>query len=103
MSENMPRYQVRDPQGNVYGPAEAATLRDWVRQGRIIAGMHIADQLTRLVLLPLHFQRHGQVIQQAGIIRPKGQGLLQQFLGMPSILVTDGFPAPLGQYPDALR
>ena len=44
MSENTPRYQVRDPQGNIYGPADAPTLRDWVQQGRIVAGMHIADQ-----------------------------------------------------------
>ena len=36
------KYLVRDPQGNVYGPAEIAALRQWVQQGRIIAGMHIA-------------------------------------------------------------
>jgi len=36
-------YQVRDPQGNVYGPATGSMLRDWVSQGRIVAGMHIAD------------------------------------------------------------
>jgi len=36
-------YQVRDPQGNVYGPATGSMLRDWVGQGRIVAGMHIAD------------------------------------------------------------
>lgn len=43
MSDNT-RYQVRDPQGNIYGPADAAALREWVQQGRIVAGMHIADQ-----------------------------------------------------------
>ena len=43
MSENVPqKYLVRDPQGNVYGPADVASLRQWVQQGRIIAGMHIA-------------------------------------------------------------
>jgi len=47
MSENpMPSYLVRDPQGNVYGPADVGTLRQWVSQGRIIAGMHIAARET---------------------------------------------------------
>ena len=48
MSEVPPQmYLVRDPQGNVYGPADAATLREWVGQGRIVAGMHIAPRETR--------------------------------------------------------
>src|SRR6187401_218745 len=48
MSEvESPKYLVRDPQGNVYGPADIATLRDWVGQGRIVAGMHIAPRETR--------------------------------------------------------
>ena len=47
MSENSAQqYLVRDPQGNVYGPADIATLREWVRQGRIVAGMHIAPKET---------------------------------------------------------
>jgi len=48
MSEVQPQmYLVRDPQGNVYGPADAGTLREWVGQGRIVAGMHIAPRETR--------------------------------------------------------
>ena len=48
MSEvESPKYLVRDPQGNVYGPADIATLRDWLGQGRIVAGMHIAPRETR--------------------------------------------------------
>jgi hypothetical protein len=46
-SELPQKYLVRDPQGNVYGPADAAMLRDWVAQGRIVPGMHIAPQETR--------------------------------------------------------
>ena len=41
------RYLIRDPQGNVYGPADAAMLRAWVREGRIIPGMGVAPQETR--------------------------------------------------------
>jgi hypothetical protein len=33
---------VRDPRGNIYGPADAETLRAWVADGRIVAGMQIA-------------------------------------------------------------
>ena len=48
MSEGVSgRYLVRDPQGNVYGPADAQMLRAWVAQGRIVAGMAIAAQETR--------------------------------------------------------
>ncbi|HVT80514.1 MAG TPA: hypothetical protein VHM90_07650 [Phycisphaerae bacterium] len=48
MAENSnQKYLIRDPQGNVYGPADAALLRDWVGQGRIVAGMFIADRETR--------------------------------------------------------
>jgi hypothetical protein len=47
MAENSgQQYLVRDPQGNVYGPADAALLREWVAQGRIVAGMHIAPRET---------------------------------------------------------
>jgi hypothetical protein len=47
MAENSgQQYLVRDPDGNVYGPAEAALLREWVQQGRIVAGMHIAPRET---------------------------------------------------------
>jgi len=41
------KYLIRDAQGNVYGPADAALLRDWVGQGRIVAGMFIAERETR--------------------------------------------------------
>lgn len=48
MSEIPPqKYLIRDAQGNVYGPADAALLRDWVAQGRIVAGMFIAERETR--------------------------------------------------------
>jgi hypothetical protein len=40
------QFVVRDPQGNVYGPANPSTLRQWVGEGRIIAGMHIAPRDT---------------------------------------------------------
>jgi hypothetical protein len=39
-------YLVRDPQGNVYGPAAARLLREWAAQGRIVPGMHIAPKET---------------------------------------------------------
>jgi hypothetical protein len=39
-------YRVRDPQGNIYGPADMSTLRQWVGQGRIVAGMSIAEEGT---------------------------------------------------------
>jgi Domain of unknown function (DUF4190) len=35
------QYSVRDSYGNTYGPASAELLRQWVREGRIIAGMTI--------------------------------------------------------------
>jgi len=41
-----PAFSIRDAQGNIYGPADAAMLRDWVAQGRIVAGMHIAERGT---------------------------------------------------------
>jgi hypothetical protein len=40
------QYNVRDSQGNVYGPATADMLRQWVREGRIVAGMSIAPEGT---------------------------------------------------------
>jgi len=46
MSNPMAQYMVKDPQGNVYGPASVATLRDWITEGRIIATMQIAPQGT---------------------------------------------------------
>jgi hypothetical protein len=41
------KYLVRDAQGNVYGPADNMMLRQWVLEGRIVAGMWIAPQETR--------------------------------------------------------
>src|SRR4029079_14218239 len=41
------KYLIRDPQGNVYGPADGALLREWVAQGRIVPGMGIAARETR--------------------------------------------------------
>ncbi|HVX84088.1 MAG TPA: hypothetical protein VH253_04665 [Phycisphaerae bacterium] len=38
------QYNVRDGQGNVYGPATVEMLRQWVREGRIAAGMAIAPE-----------------------------------------------------------
>ncbi|HVS73070.1 MAG TPA: DUF4190 domain-containing protein [Phycisphaerae bacterium] len=43
MSEPV-QYNVRDGQGNVYGPATVEMLRQWVREGRIVAGMAIAPE-----------------------------------------------------------
>lgn len=37
-------YLVRDAQGNIYGPAPLAVLRQWVHENRIAAGMEIAPQ-----------------------------------------------------------
>ena len=47
MSEPTPQYLIRDPQGNVYGPADEAMLRQWVQQGRIVPGMEVALRETR--------------------------------------------------------
>jgi hypothetical protein len=38
------QYMVRDPQGNVYGPANMETLKQWVREGRITAAMQLAPE-----------------------------------------------------------
>ncbi len=50
------QYNVRDSQGNVYGPATADMLRQWVKEGRIVAGMSIApegtDQWTEVSVHP---------------------------------------------------
>jgi hypothetical protein len=47
MSDSTLQYLVRDSQGNVYGPADEGMLREWVQQGRITAGMHVAPRETR--------------------------------------------------------
>ncbi len=47
MEDSAQKYLIRDAQGNVYGPADAALLREWVGQGRIVAGMFIAERETR--------------------------------------------------------
>jgi hypothetical protein len=49
MSENtfVQKYLVKDTQGNIYGPADSGMLRQWVLEGRIVAGMWIAEQETR--------------------------------------------------------
>jgi hypothetical protein len=36
------QYSVRDSYGNIYGPAPAALLRQWVGEGRIVPGMLIS-------------------------------------------------------------
>lgn len=41
MSQSV-QYMVRDAQGQEYGPADIATLRQWVRERRILAAMQIA-------------------------------------------------------------
>jgi hypothetical protein len=47
MAENSTQqYLVRDPQGNVYGPADEGLLRAWAAQGRIVPGMHVAAKET---------------------------------------------------------
>jgi hypothetical protein len=38
------RYTVRDQYGNLYGPANAEMLRQWVAEGRIVAGMTISTE-----------------------------------------------------------
>jgi hypothetical protein len=45
-TDDSQKYLVRDPQGNVYGPADVAVLEQWIMQGRIVAGMHIAPRET---------------------------------------------------------
>jgi hypothetical protein len=47
VSEPSPKYLVRDQEGHVYGPADEALLREWVQEGRIVAGMAIAPRETR--------------------------------------------------------
>ena len=36
------QYLVRDQQGNSFGPADMQMLRQWVKEGRIVAGMSIS-------------------------------------------------------------
>ena len=38
------QYMVRDPQGSVYGPAPMDLIGQWVREGRITAGMQLAPE-----------------------------------------------------------
>jgi hypothetical protein len=45
-TDDSQKYMVRDPQGNVYGPADVNLLAQWVVQGRIIPGMYIAPRET---------------------------------------------------------
>jgi hypothetical protein len=45
-TDDSQKYLVRDPQGNVYGPADVDLLAQWVLQGRIIPGMYIAPRET---------------------------------------------------------
>jgi len=40
------KFIVRDPQGNIFGPADADMLRRWVTEGRIVPGMAIAPRDT---------------------------------------------------------
>jgi hypothetical protein len=40
------QYSVRDSYGNIYGPASIELLRQWIGEGRIIAGMQIAPEGT---------------------------------------------------------
>ena len=40
------QYTIRDNFGNLYGPASIELLRQWIREGRIVAGMLIAPEGT---------------------------------------------------------
>ena len=40
------KFIVRDPQGNIFGPADVDMLRRWVTEGRIVPGMAIAPRNT---------------------------------------------------------
>ena len=37
-------FRVRDAQGNIYGPADADTIRQWIREGRIVPGMNVLQE-----------------------------------------------------------
>lgn len=37
-------FNVKDPQGNIYGPADLPTLRQWIKEGRILGTMEIAPE-----------------------------------------------------------
>ena len=39
-------FNVKDPQGNIYGPADIPTLRQWIKEGRILGTMQIAPEGT---------------------------------------------------------
>jgi len=41
------QYQIKDPQGGVYGPATLATIEGWIREGRISAAMQLAPENTQ--------------------------------------------------------
>ena len=40
------QYTVRDNFGNIYGPASIELVRQWIKEGRIVAGMLIAPEGT---------------------------------------------------------
>ena len=40
------QYTIRDNFGNLYGPASIDLLRQWIKEGRIVAGMLIAPEGT---------------------------------------------------------
>ena len=61
------------------------------------ADVQIANYALRLIRLSLHVDRHRQVVDQAGILRRNGLGLLQQFLSPPAIAFTQSLISLLGQ------
>src|ERR1051325_5299127 len=84
MSESpQDKFIVRDPQGNIYGPADADMLRRWVAEGRIIPGMHIAPRDTTTwteasvppITAALLQQRIRQVMETQSAANPYSQTL----------------------------
>ena len=103
MSENVPqKYLVRDPQGNVYGPADVTTLRQWVQQGRIIAGMHIAAREDGAWIEVSAHPDLADLFRGSGPAQPVPPGITQAIPQTPPATVTAGPAAatfPAAPYP----
>jgi hypothetical protein len=100
------KYLVRDPQGNVYGPADGEMLRAWVREGRIVPGMHVAPRETReWVEVSVHPETAGEVAIRAaelgaGTLPQQDQGPIPE-AGVPAATespgsVGEGIPPRVG-------
>src|SRR4051812_13806126 len=69
-----PVFVVRDAGGAIYGPANAATLRQWIGEGRITGQMHVAVQGTK------EFVEAAQMPELAGAF-PEAQRTVGQQAG----------------------